>query len=200
MRAKWISLLALLIFLSACTMEATPLGSPAPTPGPSPVGVALANPAAAACTQKGYQDQIRTASDGSQYGVCIFPDGSLCDDWAYYRGDCGPGTKTPDLPTRTPLPTQAAASSTENKVVEAARTALANRLNISPFDISLSAIERVTFTNTCLDLADPTEACDPVDTPGFKIGLIVGAATFVFHTDLTGANIRMENGTSQGTH
>jgi len=34
--------------------------------------------------------EIRTAEDGSQTGYCIFPDGSECDEWAYYRGECGP--------------------------------------------------------------------------------------------------------------
>jgi hypothetical protein len=29
------------------------------------------------------------AADGSQSGVCVFPDGSTCDEWAYFRGECG---------------------------------------------------------------------------------------------------------------
>ena len=30
-----------------------------------------------------------TAADGSQSGICVFPDGSTCDEWAYFRGECG---------------------------------------------------------------------------------------------------------------
>jgi hypothetical protein len=52
--------------------------------------------------EKGYTSQIRTSSDGSQYGVCIFPDGSECDEWAFFRGECGPGVK----PTATPVAMQ----------------------------------------------------------------------------------------------
>ena len=50
----------------------------------------LRNPAAAYCEQQGNQLKIVTADDGSQTGVCIFPDGSTCDEWAYFRGECGP--------------------------------------------------------------------------------------------------------------
>ncbi|MCB8945111.1 MAG: DUF333 domain-containing protein [Ardenticatenaceae bacterium] len=51
---------------------------------------ALPNPAAVYCQQNGYTHEIHTAADGSQFGVCIFPDGKTCDEWAYYRGECGP--------------------------------------------------------------------------------------------------------------
>lgn len=52
----------------------------------------LPNPASVFCEQDGNKLEIRTATDGSQSGVCIFPDGSACDEWAYYRGECGPVT------------------------------------------------------------------------------------------------------------
>ena len=50
----------------------------------------LPNPASAYCLEQGYEHEIRTAADGSQSGVCIFPDGSECDEWAFYRSECGP--------------------------------------------------------------------------------------------------------------
>jgi len=53
-------------------------------------GAGLPNPAAAYCQDQGYKYEIRTAADGSQSGVCIFADGSECDEWAFYRGECGP--------------------------------------------------------------------------------------------------------------
>ena len=50
----------------------------------------MPNPASAFCIEQGFTSEIRTAADGSQSGVCIFPDGSECDEWAYFRGECGP--------------------------------------------------------------------------------------------------------------
>jgi putative hemolysin len=58
---------------------------------------AIPNPAAEFCVKCGYKLQIRTDPQGGQYGVCVFPDGSECHEWAYYRkcnapqncdGDC----------------------------------------------------------------------------------------------------------------
>jgi len=49
----------------------------------------MPNPASVYCTQKGNKLEIRTAADGSQSGICVFPDGSTCDEWAYFRGECG---------------------------------------------------------------------------------------------------------------
>lgn len=63
------------------------------TPEPTATGAPLANmpnPAAVYCAQNGGELEIITAVDSSQSGICIFPDGSSCDEWAYYRGECGP--------------------------------------------------------------------------------------------------------------
>jgi len=49
----------------------------------------MPNPASLYCEENGNTLEIRTADDGSQSGVCVFPDGSTCDEWAYYRGECG---------------------------------------------------------------------------------------------------------------
>jgi putative hemolysin len=52
-------------------------------------GAQIANPAATYCVEQGNQYMIKTAADGSQSGVCIFADGTSCDEWAYYRKECG---------------------------------------------------------------------------------------------------------------
>jgi len=68
--------------------------------------VGIANPASVYCIKQGYKEQIITSSDGSQYGVCIFNDGSKCEEWAYYRGECKPGSSgaIPMLKTTTVSP------------------------------------------------------------------------------------------------
>lgn len=54
---------------------------------PSMVG--LANPAAANCTRWGGRSEIRKDALGSQYGVCLFADGRVCEEWALLReGTC----------------------------------------------------------------------------------------------------------------
>lgn len=55
---------------------------------------AIANPASVYCIQHGGIIKIITDPDGSQRGICVFPDGSQCDEWAYYRGECSPANRT----------------------------------------------------------------------------------------------------------
>jgi putative hemolysin len=49
----------------------------------------MPNPASVYCEQQGNKLEIHTAADSSQSGICVFPDGSTCDEWAYFRGECG---------------------------------------------------------------------------------------------------------------
>jgi len=65
----------------------------------------IPNPAAAYCEQQGYRVEIRTAEDGSQAGYCIFPDGSECDEWAYFRSECGPAEQNGLATSPTAIPT-----------------------------------------------------------------------------------------------
>ena len=49
----------------------------------------LANPAATYCSEQGFTYETRKDDQGNAYGVCVFDDGTECDAWAYFRGDCG---------------------------------------------------------------------------------------------------------------
>ena len=82
------SMLMLILFmLVSCTAPlADPTMAPVLTNTPP---VNLPNPASVYCVEQGYRSEIRTADDGSQAGYCIFPDGSECEEWVYYRGECG---------------------------------------------------------------------------------------------------------------
>ena len=52
--------------------------------------IGLANPASEYCVEQGYTLHILEDDEGNQYGVCIFPNGDQCDEWAFYRGECDP--------------------------------------------------------------------------------------------------------------
>ena len=70
-----------------------------PTPTAVPL---LPNPASVHCEENGGTLELRTAADGSVSGVCVFADGSECDEWAFYRGTCHPGDSL--APTSEPAP------------------------------------------------------------------------------------------------
>jgi uncharacterized protein len=66
----------------------------------------MPNPAAVFCEEKGGKLETRKDELGNEAGYCLFPDGSECEDWAYYRGECEPGSQTEanDSPTGIPTP------------------------------------------------------------------------------------------------
>lgn len=51
----------------------------------------LPNPASVHCEEHGGRVEIVERPDRSQRGVCVFPDGSRCEEWAFYLGRCTPG-------------------------------------------------------------------------------------------------------------
>jgi putative hemolysin len=86
---RWTLLLGTLLVVSALVLVAC--GTPKPEPTPEPAQGELANPASVYCQDNGGKIEMRTDSQGGQYGVCIFDDGSECDEWAFFRGECEPG-------------------------------------------------------------------------------------------------------------
>jgi putative hemolysin len=66
-----------------------PVDPPAPAPGPlckalkgpgGGPGIGLANPASVYCAELGYKAEDST---------CTFNDGTSCEQWAFWRGECG---------------------------------------------------------------------------------------------------------------
>ncbi len=51
----------------------------------------MANPASVYCEEQGGKVEIREGENGGEVGICVFVDGSECDEWAFYRGECNPG-------------------------------------------------------------------------------------------------------------
>lgn len=50
----------------------------------------IANPASVYCQEQGGIIEVRDFIDG-QKGFCIFEDGSECDEWKFFRGECQKG-------------------------------------------------------------------------------------------------------------
>jgi putative hemolysin len=97
--------------LTACTTLQVQTLEPAATGIPQ---VNMPNPASVYCEQNGNKLEIQTASDGSQNGICVFPDGSICDEWAYFRGECGLAAQKNPTPAMTvDATTEASGGNTE---------------------------------------------------------------------------------------
>jgi putative hemolysin len=159
------------ILMSACVSRLGPTEE---------TGAGMPNPASVYCEQQGYRVEIRTAEDGSQSGVCVFPEGE-CDEWAYFRGECLPpgegGTGEPNA---------------SNQVADKVKVILAGQLGISEDEIQLAALEEVDWPEACLGLPAEGEACAEVITPGFRITLTVGEDRYFFRTDRIGEIVRQE--------
>jgi putative hemolysin len=92
--------LLVVVFLGACAagpqaqppsaQETAPASEPQAAPTSTPDS-AIANPASQNCVALGGMLEIRTRSDGAQYGICYFEDNRQCEEWALLRGDCPVG-------------------------------------------------------------------------------------------------------------
>ena len=82
----------LMLLCASCTAapEEETTGAPAAeaTAIPDTPQAELPNPASVYCEEQGNVLEIQTAEDGSQTGVCQFPDGSECEEWAFFRQEC----------------------------------------------------------------------------------------------------------------
>lgn len=48
----------------------------------------IANPASVFCEEQGGTLEITIAKGGGQLGLCTLKDGTKCEEWAYFRGEC----------------------------------------------------------------------------------------------------------------
>ncbi len=55
---------------------------------------AFGNPASSYCIDEGGKLEIRANAEG-EYEVCVFDDGSECDEWEFFRQTCNKGEKFP---------------------------------------------------------------------------------------------------------
>ena len=78
------------LLAAGCTQQAAP--SPATTLTPTLTQAAgMANPASVNCGKVGATSEIMNNPDGSQYGMCTFPNGTSCEEWALFNNEgCKP--------------------------------------------------------------------------------------------------------------
>lgn len=85
MKTKTLGLVALL------AIGALTLAGCEKSEAPEEKNVGMANPASVYCEEQWGTLKIETAEDGSQWGICLFDDGSYCEEWSYFREECQPG-------------------------------------------------------------------------------------------------------------
>ena len=98
---KYICIMILITSLISCS--AVPTQN---TMEPTETVFGFSNPASVFCKENGNRIEIRIAEDGSQFGVCILKDGNECDEWAYFRRECGPDSQKILTSTITFVPTE----------------------------------------------------------------------------------------------
>ena len=85
---------------SPTVVSPTPVPATAPPVTPTPLA-ALTDPASLYCIEKGGRLEIRSSGNSGHIGVCILDDGTLCEQWSFYRGECQ-SDQTYNLPSAPP--------------------------------------------------------------------------------------------------
>lgn len=87
-------LAASVVLACACGGNGAPPPEPAPPAaepaGDGPGAAGIANPASVHCEERGGKLELREEPAGT-VGVCVFDDGSRCEEWRFLRGECAPG-------------------------------------------------------------------------------------------------------------
>ncbi|MBF8255730.1 MAG: protein of unknown function DUF333 [Anaerolineales bacterium] len=76
------------VFAAIVFVGALAACGPTPDPSPVPTQAGLPNPASVFCEGQGGRLEIRTDASGGQVGICVFHDGSECEEWALFRNEC----------------------------------------------------------------------------------------------------------------
>ncbi len=84
----------------------------------------------------------------------------------------------------------------EPLAVQSARRDLALSLQLPQYNIEITGVESVDWSDACLGLTKPDEACVEVITPGFLMLLTdtSTATSYEYHTDLDGGQVRQAEG------
>ncbi|MEB3277726.1 MAG: hypothetical protein VKK42_02240 [Lyngbya sp.] len=78
-------------------------------------------------------------------------------------------------------------------VAEAVRQDLSKETGVTPEQLTITNVERQTWPNTCLGLAQPDELCGQMLVEGWRVVVSNGRQTWVYRTDFNGRVIRLED-------
>jgi putative hemolysin len=183
------ALLMLGLLISACAPAAAPTAAPDPA-ATSTTAAGIANPASEYCVKNGGKLEIVTAADGSQTGNCTLPDKTVCDEWAYFRGECGGAGAQATPQANAPYP--AGSDAAVKQVSQLAVKKLAGDLQVDAATLQVVSSEATTWPDTCLGVTAAGEVCAQMMTDGYKIVLSAGGKQYILHTNTDGTAIRIE--------
>ena len=89
-------------------------------------------------------------------------------------------------------PPSLASSRPPNSVIDATRQDLSRKTKISVNRLQIQAAQPQTWPDGCLGLAKPGEFCTQALVQGWRIVLTDKQKTWVYRTDSSGANLRLE--------
>ncbi len=103
------------------------------------------------------------------------------------------------LPPPPPSSEGADISKSRQKAFDEAADALHHLIHTPKADIAAVSQDDVTWEDSCLSCAKTAERCTHVLTPGYRITLRVRDATYEYHTDRSGHDVRLcgQSGTTQ---
>lgn len=117
--------IAVVMMTAGCTQNqpattpTTTVATPVPTTkvvvttaAPVQTASGLANPASVYCGQVGGTTVIKKDATGAEYGMCTFPNGSSCEEWALFRGECTPTAPVSNVTNKTPVANLSATAKT----------------------------------------------------------------------------------------
>lgn len=105
MKYKYLLLLIAIIFISGCGKTTSPKSNNSSTTKSITTeqgkdttktnsndhfarNTALANPATVYCLEQQGKFSMKKDAQGGMVGYCTFPDGEVCEEWAFYKGEC----------------------------------------------------------------------------------------------------------------
>lgn len=135
---------------------------------------------AADCEFSGWSEKYKTQAnhkENAMWRIIIVL--TLC----ILAAACSPAESTPaDEP----------AQPQQLEAVGVAMAKLAAETGLDPQDIQLIKVEDEEWMDSCLGLGGPAESCLLVITPGYRVTLEADGTQYVYRTDETGSQVRLE--------